>query len=28
MAEALRTIAESDLSELATLEPPKGFGRN
>jgi len=28
MAEALRTIAEFDLSELQAIEPPRGFGRD
>ena len=27
-AEALRTIAELDLSELQSIEPPRGFGRD
>ena len=27
-AEALQTIAELDLSELQTIEPPRGFGRD
>jgi hypothetical protein len=27
-ADALRAIADFDLSELETLEPPKGFGRD
>ena len=27
-AEALRTIVEFDLSELQTIEPPRGFGRD
>jgi hypothetical protein len=27
-AEALRVIAELDLSELQTIEPPRGFGRD
>lgn len=27
-ADALRTIAEFDLSELQTIEPPRGFGRD
>lgn len=28
IAEALRTIVELDLSELQTVEPPRGFGRD
>lgn len=28
IAEALQTIVELDLSELQTIEPPKGFGRD
>lgn len=28
MAEALRTIVEFELSELQTIEPPRGFGRD
>ena len=28
MAEALRAIAELDLSELQAIEPPRGFGRD
>lgn len=28
MAEALRAIAELDLSELQAVEPPRGFGRD
>ncbi len=27
-AEALRAICELDLSELANVEPPRGFGRD
>ena len=27
-AEALQTIVELDLSELQTIEPPRGFGRD
>jgi len=27
-AEALRAIAELDLSELQAIEPPRGFGRD
>jgi hypothetical protein len=27
-AEALRTICEIDLSELQSIEPPRGFGRD
>jgi hypothetical protein len=27
-AEALRAICELDLSELASVEPPRGFGRD
>ena len=27
-AEALRVIAELDLSELQAIEPPRGFGRD
>jgi hypothetical protein len=27
-AEALRAIVELDLSELLTIEPPRGFGRD
>ena len=27
-AEALRAIADLDLSELQTIEPPRGFGRD
>ena len=27
-AEALRTICDLDLSELANIEPPRGFGRD
>jgi hypothetical protein len=27
-AEALQTIVELDLSELRTIEPPRGFGRD
>jgi hypothetical protein len=27
-ADALRTICELDLSELANAEPPRGFGRD
>ena len=27
-AEALRAIAELDLSELETIQPPRGFGRD
>jgi hypothetical protein len=27
-AEALRTIAEIDLSELESVEPPRGYGRD
>jgi len=27
-AEALRAIADLDLSELESIEPPKGFGRD
>jgi hypothetical protein len=27
-AEALRAIAELDLSELLAIEPPRGFGRD
>jgi hypothetical protein len=27
-AEALRTIVEFDLTELQTIEPPRGFGRD
>jgi hypothetical protein len=28
MAEALQAIVEHDLSELQTIEPPRGFGRD
>jgi hypothetical protein len=28
LAEALRAIVEFDLSELQTIEPPRGFGRD
>jgi hypothetical protein len=28
LAEALRAIVELDLSELQTVEPPRGFGRD
>ena len=28
MAEALQAIVELDLSELQTIEPPRGFGRD
>jgi hypothetical protein len=28
LAEALRAIIEFDLTELQTLEPPRGFGRD
>ena len=28
LAEALRAIAELDLSELQAIEPPRGFGRD
>jgi hypothetical protein len=28
IAEALQTIVELDLSELQTIEPPRGFGRD
>jgi hypothetical protein len=28
LAEALRAIAELDLSELQAVEPPRGFGRD
>ncbi len=28
IAEALQTIIELDLSELQTIEPPRGFGRD
>jgi hypothetical protein len=28
LAEALRAIVEFDLTELQTLEPPRGFGRD
>ena len=27
-AEALRAIAELDISELQAIEPPRGFGRD
>ena len=27
-ADALQTICDLDLSELASVEPPRGFGRN
>ena len=27
-ADALRTICDLDLSELQTIEPPRGFGRD
>jgi hypothetical protein len=27
-AEALRAIAELDLTELQAIEPPRGFGRD
>jgi hypothetical protein len=27
-AEALRAICDLDLSELAALEPPRGYGRD
>ena len=28
MAQALRAVCEIDLSELESVEPPKGFGRD
>jgi hypothetical protein len=28
LADALRVIVEFDLSELQTIEPPRGFGRD
>jgi hypothetical protein len=28
LADALRAIAELDLSELQAIEPPRGFGRD
>ena len=28
LADALRAIVEFDLSELQTIEPPRGFGRD
>ena len=28
MAEALQAVVELDLSELQTIEPPRGFGRD